>query len=62
LLDEKASRFDPLIANIQLYYFWITDGKKVISDEEAIFIVKEYPERKAEYYLQSLIYDAKTKN
>lgn len=59
--DNKASKFDPLIANIQLYYFWISGSQKVISDEEATSIAKQYPERNAEYYLQSLLSDAKAK-
>ncbi len=59
--EEKAARFDPLIANIQLYYFWISGGKRVVCDEEAASIAEQYPERNAEYYLQSLLNDAKTK-
>ena len=55
---DKASKFDPLIANIQLYYFWVSGGKKVISDEEAASIAEQYPERNAEYYLLSLLNDA----
>lgn len=53
--DEKAKRFDPSIANIQLYYFWLSEGAKVLSDEDAALIAEQYPERSAEYYLQSLL-------
>lgn len=59
--DSKARKFDPWIANIQLYYFWISDGKRVISDEEAAAIADRYPERNAEYYLRSLLIEAKAK-
>ncbi len=59
--DDKANKFDPLIANIQLYYFWISDGKRIISDKKALSIAEQYPERNAEYYLQSVLNDAKTK-
>lgn len=57
--DKKASKFDPLIANIQLYYFWISGGERIISDEEAATIAEQHPERNAEYYLQSLLKEAK---
>lgn len=57
--DEKACKFDPLIANIQLYYFWMSGGERIISDEEAATIAKQYPERSAECYLQSLLKEAK---
>lgn len=59
--DDKASRFDPLIANVQLYHFWISGGKRIVSDEEADTIAKQYPERNAEYYLQSLLNEERTK-
>jgi hypothetical protein len=53
--DDKASRFNPLIANIQLYHFCLSRGERVISDEEAGTIAMQYPERDTEYYLQSLL-------
>lgn len=59
--DAKASKFDPLIANIQLYYFWLSDGKRVISDEEALSIAHQNPEKNAEYYLQALFNEAMKK-
>ncbi len=59
--DDKARKFDPLIANIQLYYFWTSGAKRVLSDEEALSIAEQYPEKNAEYYLQSVLNDAKVK-
>lgn len=59
--EDKAGKFDPLIANVQLYYFWVSDGKRVISDEEAASIAEQYPERNAEYYLHTVLNDAKSK-
>lgn len=52
--DKKNKGFDPLIANIQLYYFWTSGGENVISDEEACAIAEQCPEKKAEHYLQLL--------
>ncbi len=51
--DKKASQFDPLIANIQLYYFWTSKGQRIISDDEARSIAKEHPDLTAEYYLRN---------
>lgn len=59
--DKKASQFDPLIANIQLYHFWISGGKKVLSDRQAAEVAEQYPDRDADYYLHSLLQDAKKK-
>lgn len=59
--DKKASEFDPLIANIQLYYLWFSDGKEIITDEEAESIAAQYPEKNAEYYLKSVLNDAKSR-
>jgi len=59
LTDEKERHFDPLIANIQLYYFWISEGHQIVSDEEAFFIAEQNPEKTAEYYLQQVLNDAK---
>lgn len=57
--DEKANRFNPLIANIQLYYLWNSNGERVISDEEASSIAEQYPDRNEEYYLDFLFNAAK---
>jgi FMN phosphatase YigB (HAD superfamily) len=54
--DKKAGRFDPLVANIQLYYFWLSGGTRALSDAEAASIAEQYPERNAEYYLQLLMH------
>lgn len=53
--DAKADTFNPLIANIQLYYFWMSGGKKILSDHEALLIAKQYPEKNAEYYLRAVL-------
>lgn len=55
---EKANRFNPLIANIQLDYFIASHGKKSLNDEDAAAIVKQYPEKDAEYYLQRILSNA----
>lgn len=52
--DEKAKKFDPLIANIQLYYLWTSKGTKVLSDDEAASIAKQHPDKTAEDYLHSV--------
>lgn len=57
--DAKAERFNPLIANIQLYYFWISEGQEILSDQEAEVRAQQHPERKADYYLQALLTIAK---
>jgi len=59
--DKKASRFDPLIANIQLYHLWLSDGREIISDREAEILAQQYPERGANYYLQAVLDDAQHK-
>lgn len=53
--DDKASRFDPLIANIQLLYFWMSDGQTVLSDKEALAVADQCPETQAEYYLEVVL-------
>lgn len=61
ILYLAYSQVNLYAANIQLYYFWISGGKRVVSDEEAVSIARQYPERNTEYYLHSLLNDAKTK-
>ena len=58
--ERKSREFNPLIANIQLYYFWLSGGEKVISDDEVLSIIEEYPERDAAYYLDVVMQVAKT--
>lgn len=55
LTDAKAKSFNPLIANIQLYYFYESKGQKVISDQAGLQIAKENPEKDAEHYLRMVI-------
>jgi hypothetical protein len=50
-----VKKFNPLIANIQLYYFWMSDGKTVLTDEQAESIAKSEPEKDADFYLQAVI-------
>lgn len=54
-IESRGVKFDPLIANIQLYYLWISGGKQLMSDDEAFGIAKEHPERDTNYYLQWLL-------
>lgn len=54
--DEKAKKFDCLIANIQLYYFWMSGGKEWISDEKALSIAQDNPEMIAEEYLRDTLF------
>lgn len=51
--DKKA--FRPLVANIQLYYFYESDGQRIISDEEASVIIENNPEKDADYYLNAAL-------
>lgn len=51
--NQKAKRFDPLIANIELYYFYLSDGKETLSDQEALQIAQENPDKDAPYYLKA---------
>ncbi len=53
--ESKAAKFNPLVANIQLYYFWISDGKNVLTDEQAESIAKSEPEKDADFYLQAVL-------
>lgn len=59
--DSKVGKFSPLLANIQLYYLWTSAGNKVLSDEEAESIAKQFPERDSSYYLQAVLENAKSK-
>ncbi len=52
-IEEKGKKFNPLIANIQLYILYESKGKTVISDEQAANLAKEHPDRDAEYYLRA---------
>ena len=52
--DKKAEQFSPLIANVQLYYLWISNGTHILSDEEAELIAMEHPEKDAESYLRDI--------
>lgn len=54
LTDEKTKQFEPIIANIQLYYLWISDGTLILSDEEARLIQKQFPEKDADFYLEKI--------
>lgn len=56
--DEKAARFDPYIANVQLYHFWISAGENFLTDEEAASIIEQFPERSADDYLQWVLEEA----
>jgi hypothetical protein len=53
--EKKNSLFDPLIANIELYYFYESGGKEIISDQQAKLIANEHPEKGADDYLRSVL-------
>lgn len=57
--DIKGKSFDPLIANIQLYYFYDSNGEKALSDEEAKVIAISNPEKDANHYLTATLSIAK---
>jgi Protein of unknown function (DUF2608) len=57
--DDKSSKFNPLIANIQLYYLLISNGCQVISDQEAEIIAKKQPEKDAASYFEAILEYAK---
>lgn len=54
-IESKAAQFNPLIANIQLYYFWMSDGNEVLTDLQAESIAKSDPEKDADFYLQAVL-------
>lgn len=53
--DAKAGTFDPLIANIQLHSFFLSNGQTILSDTQAAEIAKEHPEKGADFYLREII-------
>lgn len=53
--DKKGKAFNPLIANIQLYYFYESNGEHALSDEEAQLIATSNPEKDANYYLNATL-------
>ncbi len=57
--DKKGKSFNPLIANIQLYYFYDSNGEKALSDEEAELIAISNPEKDADYFLKATMSIAK---
>lgn len=57
--EEKTKRFDPLIADIQLYHLWISKGTTVLSDDQATQIAQEQPEKTSKWYLQAVMDDFK---
>lgn len=59
--DKKNQDFDPLVANIQLYYFWTSRAEHILSDSMARAIAQKNPDKAAEYYLQHLLEQAKPK-
>ena len=51
--EEKGKQFDPLIANIQLFHLYASNGQTILSDQQAALIAKDNPEKDADYYLQA---------
>lgn len=56
-INQKAKQFNPLIANIELYHFYLSG--QIISDEEAAEVAKANPDRNAESYLKEIVGIAK---
>ncbi|MBA2727820.1 MAG: DUF2608 domain-containing protein [Parachlamydiaceae bacterium] len=52
--DSKADKFDPDIANIQLYFFLSSNGALVLSDEMARALQQENSKMLAEDYLKAI--------
>lgn len=59
--NEKCKSFNPLIANIQLYMFYASNGTSVLSDLDAAQIALQYPDKSIEDYLISAMGLAKNK-
>lgn len=53
--DEKGKAFNPLIANIQLYYFYVSGGQRIISDKEAAILAQIHSNNDAELYLRAAL-------
>lgn len=51
-IQKKTLFFNPLIANIQLFLFYTSHGRRVLSDLEAAQIALTYPEKSTEDYLR----------
>lgn len=57
--DKIVHQFDPLIANVQLFHFWMHGGKHALSNEEAALIATQNPDKEAHHYLQTVLEQAK---
>lgn len=59
---EEKRPFDPLISNIQLYYFYQSGGQKIISNEEAASIAEDNRknnfQKDADFYLRATLTDS----
>lgn len=51
--NAKATAFNPLIANIQLYHF--LESNEVLTDDEAAMIAKENPANDTDFYLKAAL-------
>ncbi len=54
-VEEKEKRFSPVIANIQLLYLLMSEGKEIPSDEEAFIIAQKDTTRDETYYLNAAL-------
>lgn len=52
-IEEKAKQFNPLIANIELYYLLLSQGNEYLSDSDAKTISQLHPEKDNNYYLEA---------
>jgi hypothetical protein len=57
--DKKESEFDPIIANIQLYHIWVTEGRSVLTDQEAAALMPTLLDHDS--YLKTVIEEAEGK-
>jgi hypothetical protein len=53
--DEQIKKFNPLIANIQLYYYLKSNDQEILSDEEAALIAEENSTKDADDYLLEIL-------
>lgn len=59
--EAKGKKIDPLIANIQLYYFYSSDGQEFLSDEQAAEIARNNPGKGAIDFLRDALEIASSK-
>ncbi len=56
-IDAKEAGYDPLIANIQLFYYWMFGKERILSDADARAIARQHPDKEAASYLKPILLD-----